>query len=180
MQYEYQLDEIDLLTFQLFTVSKNKRMTRRRWRSGILTGLGSIVLAFFSKNNGLETLFYYWLIFGVLILFLYPFYVKNVWKRHYKRHVIENHSERMGLLSTLEFTDKQILTSSSFMQSQIDLNQLKLIIEIKDYLFLQLKYGDTLVIPQAKIKELDHLKKQLETLSDQLDIGYIKELDWKW
>lgn len=180
MQYEYQLDETDFLTFHLFSVSKNKRMTRQRWRSGLTTGLGSIAMAFLSQNAGLDNLFYSWLIFGILAIFLYPFYLKNVWKRHYKRNIMENHAEKVGIPSTLEFTDQQILTSSTFVKSQIDLSQLKTIIEIKNYLFVELKYGDTIVIPTAKIKELDHLKQQLETLSDQLDIGYIKELNWKW
>ena len=115
-----------------------------------------------------------------MAIFLYPFYLKSVWKRHYKRNIIENHAEKIGVNSTLEFTDQQILTSSTFVKSQIDLSQLKTIIEIKNYLFVELKYGDTIVIPTAKIKALDHLKQQLETLSDQLDIGYIKELNWKW
>ena len=88
MKIQYQIQEEDFYTYQVFTASQSKRVQRQRLRSKLLLlamcALGMWV--FYFENAGMT--FYFAGVFRV-VLFGYGRYFSWRFRKHYRAHIKE-------------------------------------------------------------------------------------------
>lgn len=180
METKYAIEFDDFLQHQLYISSKSKNTQKARKKSK-LSVLG-IFLAFsiYSFFTDDQVLAYYFLVLiGATIIF-YPRYQRNHYKKHYSKFINETYKNRFGEVSTLIFRDDFIESDSIVGESKMNYTSIEEIIEIKNHIFLKLKTGGSLIIPKAKIENLNELKISLEAISKKYAIPNTVELDWKW
>lgn len=64
-------------------------------------------------------------------------------------------------------------------ESKIFVSALECIDETGDYFFVKLKTGEALIIPKSEVPA-GAVKNYLQALSQQLNIPYNSNLNWKW
>jgi len=176
------LDENDYLIHQLYTASKTPRIKKARIRSWILTTVACLSMMFLFFENGNDFLGFYFLIASLLSLVLYPFYSRWRYKRHYQRFISDTYKNRFGEECTLEITEDVIVTKDRTGEAKINSSEIEEIGEIKDYYFLRLKTGGSIIISKVKTdaQELVKLQEGLKELMNKKGIKHNVDFDWKW
>lgn len=176
------LDESDYLTHQLYTASKTPRIRKARTRDWILTtvAFSSMAYVFYETDNGFLGI--YFLILSLFCLTLYPFYTRWRYKRHYQRYIADTYKNRIGEECTLEISDDIIFTKDRTGETKINTSEIEVINEIRDFYFVKLKTGSSLIISKVKTEpqELEVIRKGLKDLVEKKGIRHNVELDWKW
>jgi hypothetical protein len=176
------LNENDYLIHQLYIASKTPRIKKARIRSWILTTVAFLAMTYLFFESGNDALGFYFLILSLLSLALYPFYSRWRYKRHYQRYIADTYKNRFGEECTLEINEDFILTKDRTGESKINCSEIEEISEIKDFYFLRLKTGGSIIISKVKTdaQELSRLEEGLRELVDKKGIKRNVELDWKW
>jgi hypothetical protein len=176
------LDENDYLIHQLYTASKTPRIKRARIRGWILTTVAFLSMTYLFFENGNDLLGFYFLFASLLSLVLYPFYSRWRYKRHYKRFIADTYKNRFGEECTLEINEDVILTKDRTGEAKINSSEIEEISEIRDFYFLRLRTGGSLIISKVKTdaQELVKLQEGLKVLADKKGIKHNVELNWKW
>ena len=176
------LDENDYLIYHLYTASKTPRIKKARLKDWILTTVTFTGLSFlfFRTNNNLAG--YSFLIAAVLSLLLHPFYIRWRYKQHYRKVIRDTYKNRFGEECTLVINENIIGTKDKTSESTIHTTEIEEINEIKDFYFIKIKTGVSLIISKAKTDpaELESIKNGLKNLVDKKGIKHNMELDWKW
>jgi hypothetical protein len=174
------LDENDYLTYQLYTASKTPRVRKARIRSWILTTVtfSCLTYLFFESSNNF--LGYYFLAASVITLILYPVYSRWRYRRHYLRYIQDTYKNKLGEESTLEITEDIIVTKDKTGEGRINTTEIEAINEIKDFFFIKMKTGESLIISKVKTGNLDNIKRQIKSLTESKGIKHNVELDWQW
>ena len=124
--------------------------------------------------------FYSFLIIGFITLLFYPFYLRNHYRNHYQKFIKDTYKNRFGENATIQFLDNEILTNDSSSESKLKYESFEEFNEIKDYFFLKMKTGGSIIIPKLKIENLNELKVELKNIAEKYIIKQNVELDWKW
>lgn len=181
MELKYTLTENDYLQQQLYMASKSKLVNNQRKKSRILVFmvLLGISLLFYMIGNTLIA--YYLAGYGVICFFLYPIYLKFYYQRHYRKYVKENFKNRIGIISTLLFKEDILEAySENIGSSEVKFSAFENISEIKDYFFIALKTGVSIMIPKSEIINIEAVRSELKMITEKIGINFISELDWKW
>lgn len=173
------LDEKDHLTFQLYIASKTKRIQNIRLKSWIYTTVALASLAFLFHISNNKFLRNYFLAFTILSAFLYPFYSRYRYKKHYARHVRENLKNMINTPFTIRFDETSINTVDKTGSTTTHKTEITEIIELNEYFFLKTTYGYSMVIPKRQSSEIPDLDNQLNEIVKQ-GASYTKDLDWAW
>jgi hypothetical protein len=176
------LDRNDYLTYQLYTASKTPRIKKARIRGWIMTTVTCLCLTYLffeSYNDGMG---YYFLIASALSLTLYPFYSRWRYKRHYKKFIDDTYKNRFGEECVLEISDDIITTKDRIGEGKINTTEIEEINEIKDFYFVKVRTGVSLIISKLKTdtEDLEVIEKSLKELAAKKGIKWNVELDWKW
>ncbi len=177
-QFKIKLSEEDFVTYYLFKASRSKSTRTKRVRnwlviSGLFFAIGSL---FYQTDNDLYG--YTFCFFGLLTFILYPFYDKQQYRRYYLNYIRENFGNRIDKESTLAINSDQIQISSIGYQGRIEVTEIEKINETFSHIFMELKSGDTLIIPK-KIDEYQKLNDKLEMVAMEKGISWNKDLKWK-
>ncbi|HMG91223.1 MAG TPA: hypothetical protein VK589_14255 [Chryseolinea sp.] len=174
------LDENDYLTYQLYTASKTPRIRKARIRSWILTTVAFLCLTYLFFENSNDLLGYYFLVASVLSLTLNPIYSRWRYKRHYLKYIQDTFKKKFGEETTLEITEDYIATRDKTGEAKINTTQIEAINEIKDFYFVQMRTGESLIISKVKTDDPDSLKREITSLIEKKVIKHNVELDWRW
>ena len=180
MTIDYEIDETDFLTYQLFVASKSDRIKKKRQRSKVILPLIYIafgLLFLFQDKVSLAILFF---IIGLLWFLIYPIYERRHYIKHYKGFIKENYKYRLGRTAFLEFNNEYILAKDNGSESKILTTELEEICEIPTSIFVKLKGGQSFILPKDKIDDFDKVKARLKELADHLKIKYNNEEKWEW
>ena len=180
MTLKYGLTEHDYVQHLLFTATKSDRIKKKRRRNWITTtavvfGVGLIF--YFSKDM---PMFYYCLVTGFVTLIFYPSYDRYHYRKHYKKYVADAYKNRIGIVATVVLTETTIETSDKTGKAKLNLSELQAIIETNEYFYLNLKVGESLIIPKLKIESLEELRLELKSLAAKLSINFTDDLSWNW
>ena len=180
MKIQYTLNENDFLEHQLFTASKTERINKQRRKSWIMVTFSFFAFSvlFFNKEN--KSLIYSFLGFGIISLIFYPIYQRNHYKRHYLNFIKETYKNRFNETATLLFDEDYIETNDLSGETKIKYSALEETNEIKDYYFLKLKTGGSIIIPKSRIDNIEIFKLQLNSISEKYNLKNNVELNWKW
>ena len=179
MQLEYSLDENDYLQYQLYAASKSKNIKAQRNRTFIILIVTFLILSYMIFSTA-DMMFDPLIIFFVLLLILYKLYEKKRYSNHYRKNIAENYKERFGLISTLTFTENQIIEENKLGESKINYESLTEINEIEDYYFLKLLTGQSLIIPKKVIADKRDFDFTLEEIKNRFHLKNNVDLAWKW
>jgi hypothetical protein len=176
------LDENDYLTYQLYIASKTRRIRNARLRGWILAPVMFLGLAYLFFESSNVVLGYYFLVLSGISVVLYPFYSRWRYKSHYKKFIAENYKNRFGEPCTIEINEDFITTKDRTGEAKINAEEVEVINEIKDFYFVKMKSGASLIISKIKTDphELESLVEKLKDLRDKRGIQHNIELDWRW
>lgn len=178
--YNYQLDEQDYHTHLLFTISKSSNANKVRANIRLLMTISFLLFAFIAYGNGSKNQMIYFVFLALVSFILMPFYTRWSYKKAYLKHVRLYYKERMSEPTTLKFNDQTFSISDNHGKSELALNEIEEINELKDYLFLKLKSGQSIIIPLSKIENPEILSDELNAISTELDIPLNNESNWVW
>lgn len=178
MKLEYSLNQEDFLQYQLFTASKSKNIIKQKKRTFLWIILFLIVSGFNIYNSFKNWLMYFIpLCFIIFLLFYYL--VKYQYKSHYLKFIKENYKERIGLVSSLDFKNEELMITNSIAESRINYNSFSEIIEIKDYYYLKLKTEESFIIPKNMIYNKQEFEQILLLLKETYSVKETIDLNWK-
>lgn len=183
MKYKITFTEKDFVTFQLFNASQSSTLKRKRLRNWILFVLISVLLGFLFRDKGNDFndfLSIYFFGFSLVTLLVYPFYSRWQYKKHYIKYIKEHYKERLGKTNEIEITPTFIWMRDGLNESKISTTEITYIHEIKDYIFVKIKNGNTIILPIYSIENVQELKTQLLEICHKFDRDYEINLNWKW
>ena len=179
MQLKYSLDENDYLQYQLYAASKSKNIKAQRNRTFMMMIATFLILSYMIFSTA-DMMFDPLIIFFALLLILYKWYEKKRYSNHYRKNIAENYKERFGLISTLTFTENQIIDENKLGESKINYESLSAINETGDYYFLKLITGQSLIIPKRVLADIRAFHLKLEDLKSRFNLKNKVDLNWKW
>ncbi|TKG95121.1 hypothetical protein EYV94_10425 [Puteibacter caeruleilacunae] len=177
--YKITLSKDDFLRFQLFTASRSKRIKTKRTRTWLILTASFIVLGLLFLQREDKFLSYYFFVFSLLTLIFYPMYERKHYRKHYKKHIREHLSNKIGVESQIGFVDGYIISRSENQESKVRITEIEEINEIAENLFIKIKTGESLIVP-SRLECYNELKDQVAEVTRSLNIGWSKQLDWKW
>lgn len=180
MKIEFSLDLKDYLEHQLYTASKSKRISNKKRNTWLILTASIIILAFFNFNKEDKLLFYYFLVFALITFIFYPFYQRKQYKTHYTKHIEEHYFNRFGQESTLNFEEECIASNDANFETKMNYVAFEELNEIKNYYFIKLKTGGSIIIPKNKLKNSEEFHKEINKIADTFNWKKNVELDWKW
>lgn len=181
MELKYSLTENDYLQQQLYLASKSNQINKQRKRARIAVPIILLVIVFLSYFN--ENLFeaYCSAGAGIVWFFLFPIYLKRYYQRVFKKYVNENFKDRAGIVLSIAFKENALeVVSENIGKSEFNFSSFKNISEIENYFFIDVKASGNIMIPKAKIDNVEAVKNKLKTIAEKQGIEFISELDWKW
>lgn len=181
MKYTFSLEEADYLAHQLFVASTSKPSIQRRRKSWIMTTLAFGLFAYLMDQSDNEFLRNYFLGATLLSMFLFPFFSRWRYRKHYKKQVGEHFSKSFGKKATVEFQAKHISTEDeNDSESKISYSQVESINELPEHFLIRLDNGQSLILPKNKIEQLDQLKTDLHELGKKVRLELTDDTNWKW
>lgn len=181
MIINYQLEANDFLQYQLYTASKSERIKKKRLRNKIVIPLIYVVfVAFYLYAKDISGAIIF-LILGVLCFFLYSFWERRHYIKHYEGFIKENYKNRFHKIVNIVFGNDFISSKDdSGSEVKIATSEIEEINEISSSIFIKLNIGNSLILPKDKIQNADDLILYLKELTNSLNIKYNIENDWKW
>lgn len=180
MKITYSLDQNDYLTNQLYQASINKSVSNTRRKSVVFVVLLFLLIAGITYDKGNQLQSYLFIAMALVSLFLYPIYLRNHYKKHYTKYIIETYKNRFGQTSEVLFEDHQLSCTSNNSESKFNVNLIEEIHEIDNYIFVKLNSSGNLIIKKSEIPNLSDLIAYLKDLAKQRNVNYIEAFNWKW
>lgn len=181
MEVKYHLDLEDHLTYKLFSASKSSQIKKDRTMRWLGTTLVFLAVALMSYYHKITLVSYVSGIAALLVFITYPtFYLKWLYKRHYKNHLKNSYNTKAVAELTLKITEDTISIEEEGGELTQKISQINQIDEIADYYFIQLLSGITIIIPKKKLENISVVAEKIKALAEKNKIPYHLELDWKW
>lgn len=175
MRFEYDLSENDFLAFQLYSASKSAAIKKRLKISRLILGLSAAAFAVFFFIAGQPWLGLYFVFMALLMAVFYPAYFKWFSKRQYRRYIQRNYADRIGIREKVTLTPKSIVAEDNIGEAKLGFSDIDRITETGDYFFVLID-GSALIIPKAKLEDVNQLRKELRARGLKVE----DETDWKW
>jgi hypothetical protein len=173
---EIELTKDDFLQLQLYRASKSKNYKRQRGLHGLIF-MACIIILGIVLHYEIHKLNYLIVsvIVGVIILLLYPIYIKKVYTKHYSKFIDDNYQERIGIRINIEFNDNMLISSDNVSESSIKVSGITNIVEIKTNYIINLDGVSFFVLPKS-----EEVGEMINKLVEKGNINKIEENDWKW
>jgi hypothetical protein len=82
-------------------------------------------------------------------------------------------------ISTLELNSECIKSTSKVGEASINLKEVMELNETRDYLFVKISTGESLILPKVKV-DTNLFKQELLSFLPSNDLIVTEELNWKW
>jgi len=180
MKIEFTLVQNDLLTHQLFATSKSKRITKRRSQGKLFLLLLYMAIGIFIwERNGVVTGAVFFLV-CLPLYFLYAAMERKQYVKHIGAFVEDQFKTRGEKKTTLYFGDQTIEMKDGDNESIIPMVELEAAYETGTFYSLELKSGQSILIPKNHTSDTPDVGGKLHQLADRLGIPYQEQLAWKW
>ena len=87
---------------------------------------------------------------GLAWYFLYPFWEKQRYIKHYQVFIRENYKDILGRIATLELNNDYILAKDNGNESKVLTAEIKKINEIPSAIYIRLNGGQSFLLPKDK------------------------------
>jgi len=176
MKLNYKIDEIDFLTFQLYTCSKSERIQKKKKKNHILLSAGFFLAAIWFYIIDLQLTAICSFIYAVFTALFYPRFFNKKHKKHYQSYIREHYAQRFGTTEELEFNNKTIASKDKVGEGYINLDHVELINEIESHYFIKISTGQSIIIPKKQISNNQEFKTHLKSLGLKIN----NDTNWKW
>jgi len=178
MNLQYQLDNSDYVQALIFYSRQNSDLKKRRNRSWVVNTLAIFSLSFYFWTVKNHFLTIYFLIAGVIVGCIFPFYTRWRQKRFYTSYIanMSKDWERQGC--KLQVADGYLEMSDNDSWSKLAVKKIQVIHEVTPYFFIRLKAGSTIIIPKNRIEDIDSVRNELVELGSTFNIPVITDLKW--
>ena len=180
MKFTFALDKKDYLSYALFTASKSTLIRKKRKQTiFLLSGFFIfIALSSYSKNTTSYGLLIS-LISYMLIIGLYIFFQKYIYKRNIEKGVLETYKNLFKRTIHVEILPAEIIIKDQVGESRLDPAQLDNIYETGTYFFLRFKNFRTLIIPKEQLPA-DEFTQNVNDIIQAYNIPFTQQLHWKF
>lgn len=161
MTLNYTLSEKDYLEYYLYNYSNSAQSGKKFIRSYILVILFALIGTVFgliNKNSELSIAMGLWL--GITILF-YPKYYRFQIRKHYERHIKENHSNKVDKPIRLEFKEDHIFAQDHSGESKTFYTAIEQVDETSNLFLLKLGPSLAYLIPKSQLENPESLRNSL-------------------
>ena len=179
MIFEFIPHESDYLSYLFYVTTKSKRVQKKRT-------INKMVILFIYFISGLylynsqgpipAALFF---ILCLPTYFLYNYFEKKQYRKHFTRYIGAHFSEEIGVTTTIHLDDEGVTVSVGESETKMPWSEIEEINETGTLILIQEKNQNTIVIPKntSRVRELaDELKR----FAMEHIIPYQEELNWKW
>ncbi|MGB0915103.1 MAG: hypothetical protein ACPGVI_03480 [Crocinitomicaceae bacterium] len=176
MKYSYQLEEKDLLAYQVYTASKSERINRKKKAGRIIMTIIALflVLNFYSASNTMMTIYFSIVAIGVWVF--YPRYFKWRYTKLYSNFIVQNYSTKIGEEEIIEIDQKSIFIKDNTGEGKFDLSEVESLIEVQEHLYIKLNIGTALVTPKDQVTNYQEVINKFKSLN----LPIVDETNWKW
>lgn len=182
MTITYSLDEKDYLTHQLYIASVSDRIKKKRWNNRFLVPVLYVVLGLLlSTLNSTGTFSMLVFLFVAVVWFLfYPQWESKYYFKHYETFVKENNADLIGETITLELNDDFIFAKSEGNETRISTKKILEVIDIPSNIFIRFPGAHSIIIPKARMSNIDTLTEKLKSTAANIGIPYTFHEAWEW
>ena len=180
MKHQFKLEEQDYHTHLLFTVSRSSSAIKMRNRVRYLISISMLIFSIIAFGNGSVGQGLYFIFLMLISFTLMPLYTRWSYKKTYLKHVRKYYKERMSEPTSVEITPNHLMVKDSQGESLIPFSDLDTINELKEYIFLKLDNGTSIIFPIEKIAKKSQLIEELKKLSEKENISWVDETNWVW
>ena len=175
VKFEFSLNEEDFLIYNLFTASKSKNIQDKEKKGRIFTSIFFLAFAVIGVVIGRLNLAVYFLVTSIISTLFYVKYFRWRYKNHYKKHIKENHQNRIGQKVTMWFDENHLISIDKTGEGKLNLTEIEVVNEIESHFFILLTSGQSIIVPKGQIHIVDFIKElENASLSIQTFQG------WKW
>ncbi len=180
MTIEYYLTENDYLQYLLCIASHSQAKKDKKIKLWAIYTYAFVFLsvAFFSLRD--KPFGFYFALLALCVQIYYVFYYKIADKKRLKKLTISFFKKRVGLLSTITFTDTDRLMFDEESERKMKLSVIEKITEISNEFFLAFFSGECLTIPKERLENLPEVHTYLQALATERNIPFFQDLQWKW
>ncbi|NUY79641.1 YcxB family protein [Flavobacterium sp. MAH-1] len=180
MKFTYSCSIDDYLQYQLYTASTSPTIKKQRLKSLLIFSIVLIAASYFF--NEFRSFFEVAVItaLNLGLITLYAVYLRNHYRQHYRKFIKDNYKNKAEKISSVTFREHYIETIDETGESKINYTNLEEVNEIREYIFLKLKTGESLIFPKSEIQDIDGLRGKLAELSDEYNLKSNVDLNWKW
>lgn len=176
MKFEYKIESIDFLEFQLFNASRDEIIQKRKLKGWLLLSIGCGLLAVFSFFSNMLFLSIYFVALGIVIALFYPIYFKWRYKKQYGNFILRNYAKSFGEMAELEITEQYLISKDKVTTTKVKNSDIELVSETPHHFFIKILSGMSYIIPKRELSMSTDLKKAFNAVG----IVVQDELDWKW
>lgn len=180
MILDYNIDEKDYLTYQLFGASKFALIKKKRRKNKIIVPVIYTVLGFLLLFFGIVSLAILFFAIGLLWFLLYPLWESKHYIKHFRAFIKENYKERIGRTATLELSNEFVQVKDNGSELKILTSELEKIFETPAAIFIKINGGPSFILPKNKLPNIDDVKIILKELATYLKIEYEVDEEWEW
>ena len=180
MKFTYTLAPEHFVTQILFRISQNeKEMKRLKYGQFVIPFLQSVLAIWmFAKGS-------YFIAVGFLLLaaawmVFYPKLMKKRYFTSYTAYVQNHYQKAFGQEVKVEITETTITAADAFHTSNIEIENVKEIVEIPKMIMLVLKSGQSVILPEDSTTDYSSLRIFLKEFAAKRELEYVEKLDWNW
>lgn len=177
MTLNYQLSDMDFLAYQRYASSRSKVYSMRRIRfRRILTlvYIGFALFAYFMNKNVILSLIFFAI--AIIWYLCYPIYLKWSYERHFRKQIQKQHKEYINKQVEIQLGENSIKVKDATDENTINANELKEVVETKDYFFIVSRTEMALIVPKESFRNFARFKKIITGFG----VPYLNELNWRW
>jgi len=179
MKIDFNLNNTDLLTFQLFEASKSSIIKKKRNRNRFLVpliyaGAG----AYLHQTKGDMRVLAAFIIAAVAWVILYPAYSGWLYRKQFEKYIDKNFDTNKERIYSLELKQDALHYFDGEAEANFQYSEILAINELTSYFFIQSEDGKTVIVPKSE--QNDRIKEFILELSSRCGIEITDFLEWKW
>lgn len=176
----YTLSKEDFLQHLLYAISKTPSVNDKRKKYKNILPILYLLIGVIGAISGNMILFSSLLLLAIVWWIFYPKLEAKLYKNRYSKYLDQQQPSELGKTIELDFQSDNIFQKEENITYSIEYQQIQVIHEIKDYIYLGLKDGYTIIIPKQQIKNPQSIIFNIKSNAPSLDIPIIEDLNWKW
>ncbi|EHQ90359.1 YcxB family protein [Desulfosporosinus youngiae] len=169
MNFEYKLNEQDLVDFNLFHITYSKLSRRSYFIQRYVLSLSFLVLPFLLRRFTNLPLGYWFVVFILLYVYwvaVYPKRLKKIVSRKISKMLAGGKNNSVVGTHSLAISGSEIIDKSEYSEARTQFSDIENIVEDKEHIFVYVNSNSAHIIP-LRIFENENQKQEFLTLLRQ-------------
>jgi hypothetical protein len=176
MTLNYSLTEQDFFEYQLHTYSHSKQNRKKFYLSYVLVVIVSSVFVAVSIQREDYRATVFTGIWFLLTLVGYPLYYRYQIKKHFKKHIKENYSKRIGNKIQIEFKEDHIYVQDQTGEGKTFYTAIEQVEETSNLFLPKLGPSQAFLIPKRSVENIEWFRDKFS----EVGINILPRTENKW